>query len=86
MTKWVKTDNRTARTVWYFTVMQPLKPQKDNIYAALQYYDIQNPRRYLVSYYDIDISIYCPALLGSCWDFALSILSLKIKTTECPQI
>ena len=42
--------------------MQPLKPGKDNTYGISGYYDIQNPRRYLASYIDIDIiSILLPS-------------------------
>ena len=39
----------------HFTVMQPLKPGKDNTCVISWYCDIQNLRRYLVSYHDIDI-------------------------------
>ena len=47
-----------------FTVMQPLKQGKGNTNTISQY-DIQYLRRYLVSYYHINIiSIYCPALLS----------------------
>ena len=52
------------RKVQHFTVMQSLKPGKDNTYVISRYDDIQNLRRYLVSYHDINIiSIYCPALV-----------------------
>ena len=52
-----------VRKLHRFTVMQPLKPGKDNTYTTSQYYNIQNLRRYLVSYHDINISLYCPALV-----------------------
>ena len=67
---WVKANNRTARTVWcvqkhHSTVMQPLKPGEDNTCVISGYYDIQNVRRSLASYIDIDIiSIYCSALVS----------------------
>ena len=65
MIKWVKENNRTARTVWQVQKMTShlLKPGKDNTFVISRYYNIQNLRRYLVTYHNIDIIlIYSPAL------------------------
>lgn len=60
------------RTWHHLTVMQALKPGKDNTYATLRYKDIQRRRWYLVSYYNIDtILMSCPPLL---WCYVQIIL------------
>ena len=58
MTKWVKTNNRAARTV--FTIMEPIKAEKGNTLCPIMILHNQNLR--LILYHDINMYI-SPSLL-----------------------
>ena len=60
------------------TVMQPLKPGKDNTLATSCYNDLQNLRDiYIVSYHDNNVILmYCPALFATICFVLVSVHSM----------
>jgi len=57
------------------------KIEQEKTLATMPYYDIKNLRRYLVLYHDIDVSIYCPALVGSGRPFSSQTLQCTVDPT-----